>query len=312
MQNQALELPQVLNMIPLRASLGLHWKRTFAKDEDPSSMFDAWASFKNDCRDDTSKHGSNSGYVYMGENLTAAIAQKLVDVGFDEDTDYKVGRGVARLGAKSAVVGALHPLSQAATYSIVCEDNIGVLEALRRMRRNGVPLWNGVGARVVVMLMATVTRDFAAAPVVVSLRNVTFGPAIKPADAKNLPFDRPTMFRRIKDAIGNIYASSFTNLAVQSLLYPLECVRMRMETQYFVKSSPRYASAIDCIKRVYRSEGWRGFYRGFHAWSLAVPLEVLWPLGAWTIATALVYVFFKEEADDDVDDVDELAIGPTK
>ena len=43
-------------------------------------------------------------------------------------------------------------------------------------------------------------------------------------------------------------------------------------------------------------------YRGFYSWALLAPVEIVWPMMAWAVASLLVHAVFEEEADDDADD----------
>lgn len=47
-----------------------------------------------------------------------------------------------------------------------------------------------------------------------------------------------------------------------TLTYPTDLVRRRLQLQNFDSSVPKYSGAFDCIKKIYKSEGLFGFYRG--------------------------------------------------
>lgn len=50
-----------------------------------------------------------------------------------------------------------------------------------------------------------------------------------------------------------------------SLTYPTDLIRRRLQLQGFDDSVPKYNGIIDCIQKIYKNEGIRGFYRGLVA-----------------------------------------------
>ncbi len=50
-----------------------------------------------------------------------------------------------------------------------------------------------------------------------------------------------------------------------TITYPTDLIRRRLQLQGFDNSVPKYNGIIDAIKKIYKHEGIRGFYRGLHA-----------------------------------------------
>ena len=284
-------LPPVINYLPLRTPILLNWKRSFSLRFPPQSLGDAVADFRNTRSKSALYHGNFSGTFSLVETILIWAAQAGVQV-----ADPRV-REVSRLTIRAAVMTALQPCAQAGTWAIMSDENIGMARALSQMTAEGVPLFNGAAARVAAAITTGLVREHVTAPAARAMREYAI-PHPLTAEQKKV-FDRPTMMRRVKEAVADIYASSLALFSASAITYPLECVRMRVESQYAVFHTMKYSGTLDCIRTVYATEGVAGFYRGFYSWALIGPVELLWPLFAWATASLLVYSVFEDEADDE-------------
>jgi hypothetical protein len=231
----------------------------------------------------------------LGELVLTNVA--LIGVGKSGVPDQY--RGVAEGVTRAAVIVALQPLSHAGSWALGCEERIGFRTAFEQMSAEGAPLWNGASARVISSLSCFYVRDLVTFPMAKRAVASVFPPP-QPKEQMRV-FNRPTMLRRLRDCVADLYTWSLAVFSAQALTYPLECVRMRIETQFAVFHSLKYSSWLDCVRQVFVQEGLGGFYRGFHSWLLQLPAEALWPLCAWSVGALVVYVVFEEDADDDDD-----------
>lgn len=69
----------------------------------------------------------------------------------------------------------------------------------------------------------------------------------------------------IESNIVKISAGGLSSMIAVSFTYPTDLVRRRMQLQGFDPSVPKYDGVIDCIKKIGKTEGYRGFYRGLGA-----------------------------------------------
>ena len=67
-----------------------------------------------------------------------------------------------------------------------------------------------------------------------------------------------------KDIVKLIGGGAAGSTAV-TITYPSDLIRRRLKLQNFDKNVPKYTGIIDCIKKIYTSEGIKGLYRGLCA-----------------------------------------------
>jgi len=61
-------------------------------------------------------------------------------------------------------------------------------------------------------------------------------------------------------------------VASQTLTYPGDVIRRRMQANGMMGELPVYNGTLDCIKKTFKLEGYRGFFRGLHVgWLRVVP-----------------------------------------
>lgn len=49
------------------------------------------------------------------------------------------------------------------------------------------------------------------------------------------------------------------------MIYPIDVVKTKIQTDAFDPTKAKYKGAIDCFKKTWAASGYRGFYRGFGA-----------------------------------------------
>jgi hypothetical protein len=73
--------------------------------------------------------------------------------------------------------------------------------------------------------------------------------------------------RIIKDTSfdSKLFAGAFAGTFSVSITYPTDLIRRRLQLQGFDKSVPKYDGIFDCCKKIFKSDGIKGFYRGLSA-----------------------------------------------
>ncbi|KAJ3392638.1 hypothetical protein HDU92_008272 [Lobulomyces angularis] len=49
-------------------------------------------------------------------------------------------------------------------------------------------------------------------------------------------------------------------------IYPVDVVKSKLQTDAFDPKARQYSSAIDCVKKTFKADGLKGFYKGFVPW----------------------------------------------
>ena len=69
-----------------------------------------------------------------------------------------------------------------------------------------------------------------------------------------------------KSLLGNVLLGSISAISSQSLMYPVDTVRRRMQVSGALgMQKGLYDGPVDCAKYILQTQGWRGFYRGLLA-----------------------------------------------
>ena len=292
-------MPQMLNYAPFRFAIALNWKRSFALEPAPASFGAAYHELVRARDEGFLFHGGWSGSYYMVE----ALLRTGLEAGGMAAVDDEMKREVAAMAVKGSVTYAMQPLSQACAWAIVADEKLSPAEAWRQLRASGAPLWAGGDARALAVVSGFLLRKHVTMPAATWV----FGEP--PVLLKKLPrrLTRPSMMRRVHQAAVSLYSNVAATFSVQLLLYPIECIRLRLETQFAVYGATRYTNMVDCIRKVWNVEGARGFYRGFRSFAIVAPVELLWPAFAWSVATVIVHAVFEEDPDDDEEEEEENA-----
>ena len=80
--------------------------------------------------------------------------------------------------------------------------------------------------------------------------------------------------RLVSGAIAGIFSVSIT--------YPTDLIRRRLQLQGFDSSVPQYTGILDCCRKIFKTEGIVGFYRGLTAtWLKTGPAVAIqfWTIG---------------------------------
>lgn len=67
------------------------------------------------------------------------------------------------------------------------------------------------------------------------------------------------------DVVSKLGCGSVAGVVAQSLMYPGDTLRRRMQTSGIGGESKMYRNTWDCTKKIVAAEGWQGLYRGIFA-----------------------------------------------
>ena len=95
--------------------------------------------------------------------------------------------------------------------------------------------------------------------------------------------------RMIKDTYfdSKLVAGGIAGTFSVSMTYPSDLIRRRLQLQGFDKTVPVYNGIFDCCKKIFKSEGIKGFYRGLSATYVKTGPAVA--IQFWTIETLNKY-----------------------
>jgi hypothetical protein len=81
-------------------------------------------------------------------------------------------------------------------------------------------------------------------------------------------YGKDTIINKNKDYYNFIIyllCGGFSSVTAISVTYPTDIVRKRLQLQGMSQHVPEYNGIIDCVKKVYATDGVKGFYRGLYA-----------------------------------------------
>ena len=64
------------------------------------------------------------------------------------------------------------------------------------------------------------------------------------------------------ETTNRLFSGGLAGITAISITYPTDLIRRRLQLQNFDPLVPRYDGIIDCCKKIYKTEGIRGLYRG--------------------------------------------------
>eukprot|EP01120_Amphizonella_sp_Union-15-10_P006798 TRINITY_DN2236_c0_g1_i3.p1 TRINITY_DN2236_c0_g1~~TRINITY_DN2236_c0_g1_i3.p1 ORF type:complete len:226 (+),score=18.13 TRINITY_DN2236_c0_g1_i3:307-984(+) len=71
------------------------------------------------------------------------------------------------------------------------------------------------------------------------------------------------MANHLPDVVSILLAGSLGGVAFWTFIYPIDVVKSLMQTDHPRSCDRKYKSMLDCIRKVYSSEGFRGFWKGY-------------------------------------------------
>ena len=80
---------------------------------------------------------------------------------------------------------------------------------------------------------------------------------------------------------GKFISSAMSGVLAKAITYPLDTVRKRLQVQGFeagrlgMGETPKYSSMSDCFGKIFRTEGYQGFFKGIVPGSLKAALSTM-------------------------------------
>lgn len=92
--------------------------------------------------------------------------------------------------------------------------------------------------------------------------------------------------------MSNVVFAALSKFVAAICTYPYQVVRTRLQDQHH-----DYRGSLDCINRTWRSEGFKGFYKGISPYMLHVTPNIL------------VVMFFYENSNDIIPSIRKFVLG---
>tara|TARA_B110000008_G_C16955488_1_gene558029 strand:+ start:175 stop:993 length:819 start_codon:yes stop_codon:yes gene_type:complete len=185
-------------------------------------------------------NGTNCIRIVPQLSINWALYQKLKPINESMFENKKVANFVSGVETGVASMFLTYPLELSRTYlSLQSNKNkyTGVVDIIRK--NNIRQLYQGVHASLIGYGLLT------------GLQFSSYG------YINNIIKDTPFDTKLLSGGICGVFSVS--------IMYPGDLIRRRLQLQNFDPSVPKYNGIVDCVRKVVRSEGIRGLYRGLFA-----------------------------------------------
>jgi len=71
------------------------------------------------------------------------------------------------------------------------------------------------------------------------------------------------LIKSIGDFWGILLAGGLGGISYWTSIYPLDVIKSKLQSQSYSPSERLYRGIIDCASKIWRTEGWRGFWKGY-------------------------------------------------